>query len=308
MKKSNRFLLLIFATLLVLYLLSRLFGGQKERSFDPLTVEVDTSRVSRLVFDPGEGEPFQLQREGNGWTLIKNAKSLPATQGSVQTVLRQLANIEASRVVSRKKEKWADYEVDSQKGMHIEVFEEDEKRAGLIIGRFNMNPQTRSGTSYIRSEDQDEVYSVDGFLSINLKQNADNFRDKTLVKVSNEEIAVLSFTYTDEKFSILRNEKGWSSREISALDSSKVKTYLSSLERMSGASFFDDDFEKTLPNARLEIILSDGKTETVESYSGLDEEATFILLSSMNSETTFASDSSGVFKRIFKPSSFFSLQ
>jgi hypothetical protein len=77
---------------------------------------------------------------------------------------------------------------------------------------------------------------------------------------------------------------------------------------MSGAFFYDDDFEKTLPNARLEIVLVDGETATVESYPAPEGEDPFILLSSENPNATFASDSSGVFKRIFKPSSFFSLQ
>ena len=51
----------------------------------------------------------------------------------------------------------------------------------MIVGRFSYIPQQKQGMSYVRISGQKEVYAVDGFLSMNITEDFNAWRDKKIM-------------------------------------------------------------------------------------------------------------------------------
>ena len=110
--------------------------------------------------------------------------------------------------------------------------------ADFFVGGFRFDQMTRSASGFIRRSDKPEVYEVDGFLSMGLRPNFDQFRDKTILKATPEDILALDWSNQNGNKQSLRKEKNvWYYAGMEAVDSSKIATYLSALVASQGRMF-----------------------------------------------------------------------
>ena len=301
MKINNKTLGIAFAALLLIYVLTKLLGGNKERSFDPQILSIDTTQVTKLMVDPANDEaPFTLERTGSGWGLTKGGKNYGATATSVNSLMGNLINVKADRVVSKNPERHRDYSVDDTTGTRIEVFGGNKKLADVVVGRFNFNQATRSGISYIRLKDQPSVFSVDGFLSMSLSQGADNYRNKQITSVNSEDITRISLDATGVQRSYQKTGTVWQDESGNPIDSAKMVSYLNNIRSVMGVTFADDPSSQVgdkLNTLRIEGNNMSGPLE-VNIYSAQDTSQQFVVHSSANTEGYFYSDSSGVYQRL----------
>ena len=218
-----------------------------------------------------------------------------ANQGAVQSILRNLALIKTKRVASKSSEKWADYEVEESSGSRVKAYAGDKLLEDFIVGRFNFNQQTRSATSYIRRSNDDNVYAIDGFLSMSINQSMDSFRDKSVVDVQSSELNLISLE-SETGTSTLRKENLWIDLNGNVKDSTAMVNFVNRLSKVNGATFYNSTPPTSETIKKLTLSGSNGQSTTVSCFH---ENGEFIIQSSQNPDAYFTSDSIGIFKTLF---------
>ena len=296
---KNNWLWIAFAALLILFIASRLWDKKPQRSFDADFLKFKTELIDEIVIHPKEntGQVFSLNKNGDTWRVADETVEAEAMTSAVESMLKTLDEIRAKRVVAKTSDKWGEYEVDEGKGRRIELLSDGKRVEELILGRFDFNQQSKSAKSYVRHAKDDNVYVVDGFLSMTLGQNRDAFRNKEIVNIPKEQIDHLTLTVGAESNS-LRKENYWVDAANQILDSTAIDGYLTRLATLSGRNFVD-----AFDTGAVEIAsLSVGNTSAAEPlkitcYQG--QKTPFVLHSSHNPESYFSSDSAGIFKTAF---------
>ena len=295
---SNRNLAILFGILLAIYLLSQFLGSNKETSIDRSVISIDTSQVTSIIIHPKSGneEPFSLEKKGTDWQVTR-AEFQPTTNQSIaESMLRTLADIKIERLVSRSRDRWEDYEVSDEKGTRIEVYNQGKKIEDIVIGRFNFNQATRAATSYIRQHAEDDIYSVDGFLSMSLGQGFDSYRDKTILDFDKNELNHILLESSGRQIPFSKIDEQWMS-EGAHVDSSSMVQYINSLNRLSGATFYDNADYSSLPIGHKLTVTTVTDQYTVDVRVRDNE---FVINSSDNKSTYFLSDSSGVYQKLIE--------
>jgi len=302
---NNKKLLLIFLALLIIYGLSQLFSGKKDRSFNTDLIKLDTAKVTRIVVWPKADDFVEvvLTREDNGWLISKGDIHTKAMQNNVNSILNQLTLIETKRIAAKNPEKWNEYEVEEGNGTRLQVYGDGKLLKDFIVGRFSFNQQSRQATSFIRLTGEEEVYAVDGFLGMNLGQGFDSYRNKQILKLNRDDINAMIFSEGDSSFTISKIGNDWTINESQPLDSTKMANFLSNLQNINGTDFADyfDPVEAAGRIVKSLTVYANNQTEPliVHCYTDTTREKPFIIHSSQNREGYFESDSTGVYDRIF---------
>lgn len=310
---NNRTLLLILVILLAVYGLSRIFSGRQERSFRSELIQVDTSQVTSIVIVPQAGPDaaeIVLKRENSGWIASRQEQNTRALPDAVDRLLAGLSNIKTRRIAAKSPERWPEYEVGDGQGIRVRVFEEGDLREDFIIGRFAFNQQNQTATSFLRLAGQDEVYAVDGFLGMSFSPDFDTYRNKTLLRMQRMmEVTGFSYEQPDTTLQFSKKETGWTLNGERALDSMAVENYLNVLRHLTGETFADDFDELQAPQFETQRLTINATNRTepfiVTIYRDSTRTLPFVIHSSQNPETYFASDSTGLYRQLFQPAAAF---
>ena len=299
---SNKNLIIILVVLLGIYLLSRLFTGNRESTYDPQIVMLDTATVTEIRLSPKAEENAQivLKRTTGGWTATKGERTVNTPYTKVQGVLGQLSEIRSERIVSKSKDKWPEYEVDDT-GSRVQAFNNKKKLADFVVGTFKFDQARRSASSYLRKSDEDAVYLVDGFLSMSFNQGFNTFRNSELIKLNREDVREVAVFTGGEELAISKDlmDGNWYRAGMEILDSAKAAQYIGQITNASGSEFVEEPVTGD-PIKAMEISANNLMTPLrVDCYVRADTAKPFVLHSSSNPEAWFASDSSGLYQRIF---------
>lgn len=305
MKNNN--LLYIFLGLLAIYGISQLFNTQPERSFKAELIQVDTAKVDLISVDPKgeENKPYTLKRENGAWIASQDNINAKANSAAINALLKTILEIKTKQIAAKSPEKWPEYEVAEGSGSLIKVSSGSKVLEEFIIGRFSFDQQAKTATSYIRLKGEDEVYAVDGFLSVSLGQNFDTYRNKELLALKPEmDITAFSFETPEGQANFTRQDGQWLLNGETPLDSTKVANYLNGLKSLSGSTFADDFDDANADNLKFKTFTAKGNNITeplsISCYRDTTRERPFVFQSSQNTEAFFDSDSTGLFKTIFK--------
>ena len=121
---NNKILLLIFVGLLVVWGLSQMNSGKRDRSFKTDLIQIDTASVTTINLYPktDEQKEITLSKENGTWIATQGMVTTKANQSAVQSLLGNLNLIKTKRVAAKKQEKWKDYEVEATSGSRVKVY------------------------------------------------------------------------------------------------------------------------------------------------------------------------------------------
>jgi hypothetical protein len=312
MKKiNNKTLIIILVVLVGIFALVRVFRTPaKQSNLKKELVSVDTAKVTQIKLIPKvDGTEVTFKREGAKWTVTKFGKEYNLDLSAVNGLLSQLLKIQPQKMVSRKKEKWDEYQV-GDSTTRVQALAGDDVVADLMIGRigFNQNPaqmqqQQQFGGggfggafTYVRVADEDEVYTVDGFLESTFNRSLNDFRNKTLIRLKSEDITKIAFNYPDSGFVAEKRNKKWWIGEALA-DSNKMKSYVNQLN-FKNASIFADDFTAT-SQADLSLVL-DGASGNLATIKAWKREMDWVFESTQQPGVFFSNEGSGIFNALFE--------
>lgn len=304
---NNKVLLLILLALLAIYGLSRLFSGKRDSTFQAELIALDSMKVASLRLDPkGEEAVFTLKKEDGRWFATQGELTAPAKESAIQSLLAGLSMVQTKYIAAKDKDKLAEFELEEGLGHHVQVFDEAGKLLkDFFVGRFDIDQQARSITTFIRLNGQNEVYAVDGMQTMPFGRTFLDYRNSELIKMKREmEVTGFDYVLADSSLIFRKTPSGWQAGGL-ALDSMKVENYLNVLRNISGESFADDFDElkaSQYPQQQL-IIRGNNIAEPFEVavYQDTSRELPFVIRSNYNPNTYFASDSAGLFSKLFVP-------
>lgn len=292
--KKLKILVSLFGLLIVLYVVHLIIESNSTKAtFKSVLVDVDTATVNAIEIQPkGEAQPFKLAKESDIWKVIIGDKSYPADNNAVKNFLQLTDLIKTKRVVSKTDEKWKEYEVNDSLGNFIKIYDAGELVADFIVGKFSFtqsqNPYQRQPNvySYIRLNNEDEVYMVDGMLSMSVAGDATGFRDGTLSKCNKNDLNKISFSYpADSSFIMTKNGDFW---EIDGMpcDSLSAAKFAGSIANKTHRKYSTASVDAMNPDYSIELTGNNMETINIDMFVIAENEVA--VRSSMNKENIFS--------------------
>lgn len=303
---SNKILLIVFLLLLAAFGASRIFSGKNERTFNPEIISVDSTQVTSIIVQAKADSLQQilLRRESNGWTVSKNNKTVAASMESVQQLLASLSLVKSAYIAAKSEEKWAEYELAEGKASHLTVYSGNKVLADFYVGKYSVNPEARQITSFFRLKKGQEIYAVEGMAGMMLSQGFSSYRSKDLLKLDHYAVGQLSYE-GDATYEAKWTGEQWLLNGTIPLDSNKVRNFLLNLRSMSGEEFVDGFDPEANSEKLLKKLTISGSNMAepviVRCWQDTTLAKPFVIQSSQFPESFFESDSSRLFKRLFKP-------
>lgn len=298
---KNKYLLIVFIVLLAIYAGISLFGDKKESSFDDKIADFETESVDLIKIHPKDKnkEDFSLAKKDNNWTIQTNDNTYMADKSIVENALNSLKKMKIKNIITKNPDKFGKYELEDDNCKEIQVFSNSKKLIDLLIGKFKYDQQTRTASSYVRPAGKNEVYSTDGFSSINISDNISTYRIKDLAGFDPEEVNSIKYFHGNSQSELTRQGKDWTYGNV-VVDSTKIAGFLSSMSNIKGSKFLDlnENWHKPLVSDSLVFSLPD-KSVNIVAYPDTTVSSGFVLHGSVNEKAYFDSDSTGLYKRIF---------
>jgi hypothetical protein len=147
MNKSTVVALLVFIGLAVV--VANTMREKPERGITRLSLaQVDAAAVDAVLIGADDG--IRLEKKDGRWQLDGKR----ADQTAIERVIESVAKVQSSDLASRNPERYAEFEVDEEKGTRVRLYTGSAPVADLIVGG------AARGGSYLRSGD--EVYTAPG--------------------------------------------------------------------------------------------------------------------------------------------------
>lgn len=262
MTNATKSLAVIFVILMVLTIAMKWSSGpEASRVFRSTLVNIDTSRVSRVVIDHPGNPMLTLEKENRQWQVSDGGQEqYPADGPGILRAIDELNNLSVNAVATRNPDKFTRYKVDST-GIKVSLYDGEQKLNSIFVGAPQRSGR-RSLNNYVRLADENAVYSVEGFLRSTFSKKLDDWRDKRVWEVEQSNISRVDFLYpADSSFTI---EKVDNQQWISSGDTLSQREVSSALSRLSSprTSGFSDALTKEsfgTEKYAIQIALSGGK-------------------------------------------------
>ena len=294
---SNKKLSVVFGVLLIIVVVFFITDSNKEeRTFKSTLVDIDTASISSIKIYPKKTNHAEVNlfKVNDSWSVnLVSGKTVSVSGNKIKNLLDQLIAIKAKRLAARGESKWNEMQVDTT-GTRVAVFEGSDKVLDIVIGKIKFE-QPRSVSTFVRLSDEEDVYEVDGFLEMSFNQDADYFRDATIIKDDFNNWSRLTFDYpADSSFQMTKQGDYWYSNG-SKTDSSKTVSTLRQLASINGSEFADTSFSGTIPY-KLTIDSEKLGEIVIEGYVSGDKK---YIRSSQNPEAIFDVSKNKLFERVF---------
>ena len=289
MKKNKSLtLVIVLVALLSVFAIVKFTGNSgRSKSFLETLVNIDKDAVTKVeILSPTD--TTLLEKQSDEWRVDKEKKG---DEAAITSMLSTLETIKPSRLAARSQDNWKDFQVD-ETGTRVIVHEGSKKTLDIVLGRFSVEGQ-RQYMSYVRLNDDEDVYVAKDFMKMSIGADATSYRNDDILKLDKDSISAISFNYPDSAFRLEQADQGWIIGETMA-DSASVAKYLQSLGFVSSRSFAE-----TRGSTNMDIIYELSNGETVQ-VSGFENNG----ISSSFNEGEYWEDQN-TFKKLFKGASNF---
>lgn len=264
-QKKNTILAAVTAVVFLLGFLVNdpflLFEKSYEKS-SPL-IKSKPDRVKKITLTDTTGKRI-FTRTTDGWTLELAGTPLGVMKADATKIETGLKNIfEARRYqeVSSNKDKQGEYEVRDQDYQILLEGENGDKIAQAVLGKYS----GAGNASFVRLADDSSVYAVKGFLRGDWNQDADQYRDRSILKIAKENIKEIQVS-GKQTFKLKADDKGQLVLDPQrATDKNRATTYANDLSDLTGVRFYK---EANLPPrvGKITVLLSANVTKEIEFY------------------------------------------
>jgi hypothetical protein len=290
---NNKILLIVLAVLLGGFVLSKVFRSPaRESNLKETVLKLDTGKISAIHITPATEKlhEIKLVRSAKGWNIENGKHTVNADISQVKNALRSLSEIHPDRMLTRSKDKWGTYKVDTT-GTRIKIFAGDEPSAELLVGR------TNSGASAVRVGANEEVYEVQEPLDAYFNKSVSVWRDKSFSRLQPEKVTTIAFQYPGDSSFVLKLEKNiWRADNLEA-DSAKVENYLNKLRSRTISTFADDFIPQFDASHGIAFSDASGKILSVEGWSSQDK--VWVLSSTLQPGVYFSTRDSSLVRDLF---------
>jgi hypothetical protein len=307
-KFNIKVLVIVFGALLIgVVILYWIQNKGEERNFRSNLAEIDTSKITAIILKPAK-KPYQLrlEKQGNSWKVKLNNKSYLVNKSSVDAILSGLTQLRTERLVSSSLESRNEYDVSDSLGTRVTVEGNGKTLVDMVVRKFNYQQSNQSVTTYARLYNEDDIYAINGYLSMNFNQDINSLRYNALGKGTATDISKLTFSYpADSSFTLAVSGGKWN-LDGSSVDSTKLMNYLQLLTTATGTKFADDNVNPGNLLYSLKVAESGKNNFEIQAFAG-DSVNRFYLTSTANPGAKFFESGDGLIAKIFTGKKFFLL-
>lgn len=242
--------------------------------FDGLATRLD--RVDRIVYTSSRGmggeEIVSLRRNEEGVWGVEPRGGYPANEELVRNVLLGMGNIEAYEPRTANAEWHRNLGLmkpeDIGTAVRIELFNGDERMAGLLVGKVPERAVDVKGEGlvYVRRDGEDQTWLARGRLP--LHKGAFDWLDQTFVDIPREEVArVTLWAGTERPVVLERAAPDAADFTLANMPQGRVSRGAAVLNR-SAEALLEAGFDDVAPADALDMP-EDGPRVTVETFDGL---------------------------------------
>jgi hypothetical protein len=289
---KNVILLIVFVALLGGFVVSRIFRTPSlESNLEEHLLKIDTGKINAIHIRPSaEKGEIKLVRTGNSWRVEHDQRTASVEIAEIKNALETIREVHPERLVTRKKEKWTDYNVDTT-GTNVKVFTGKSDPTEFWVGK------TSGGGNSVRLEGQNDVFEVKETLDQTFNKKFAGWRNKTFLKLDPAQVSKITFQYPgDSSFVVERSLGKWNVDGLQA-DSAKVQTYLNRF-RSRNLSEFADDFKMPASSAYVVILQNDSAT-ALKLQGWKIEENKWVITSSLQDGVYFSSSDNALMTELF---------
>jgi len=290
---NNKILLIVLAFLLGGFVVSKVFRTPaRESNLRETILKLDTAKISAIHVKPASERKSQIRlvRSGSRWVFENGAGNANVDINQVKNALSSLSAIHPDRMVTRSKDKWPSYQVDST-GTHVKVFTGENIPSELWIGR------TGGGATCVRIEGEDEVFETKEPLNAYFNKTFSAWRDKTFSRLKPENISSISFQYAGDSSYVLRRDKNiWMINNLK-VDSTKVINYLNKFRSRTISEFADNFVPGTSPAYKITFSSDSGNALTVQAWHTTGDET--VITSSQKDKVYFSNRDRSLVRELF---------
>jgi hypothetical protein len=311
-KFNTKTLLIILVILGALVALNKFYLSKKsESTIDEYFVQIDSGTVKQVFIYPKneKGKEIKLTKTDKGWEVTDGKMKSNADTAEVNRLLASFANVKTLSLAAEDKSGWGDYMVADSAGSRIRFISDDNKTDEMIVGKFSFNPAARNGATYIRHANEDKVYSVVGYIALNVNRGFTSWRMKTVMAGNKDSWNSLTFSYPgDSSFTLVKQNNKWmlypvgnSSNGVNGqpVDATKTDQYLTQLANKQSSGFLDGYIQNAASVYTLSVSSGNqAKTVTIQAFPA-DSVQKLVLHSSLNPDAWFSESKNPVAQSIF---------
>jgi hypothetical protein len=321
-KLGNTKLFLILIAVAAVFGIFRYISSKKnENTFQTALIpKIDSAKLNGIVIFPKKLEsgpkgivhadrllPYVFTRKGKEWYVTQGDVASRAEPRSSHYLISQMEAISPDRLGSNDPKDWKQYNVTDSLGTRVVFLYDKDTVLDVIVGRFSYIPSQKQAISYLRIAGQKEVYAVDGFLSMNISEEFENWRDKKIMPGEGTNWKKLTFTYPADSGFVLKRDSGerWVFGDGSAPDSATTAKAIQDISGQNYGTFinkFDTNGKQPLFTLRVEG--SDFAPTLIKAYPA-DTANIYAINSTLNPGSFFSGKGNGEFSKIFRSKSSF---
>jgi len=204
MKKNTYILIGVFVCLFIIaYLLLQQPGEQSSNSGSiGLLCSIDSLQVDKIEIKT-PASSLMLEKRAAGW-FVAQPITTKADQMMVSQIIHQIKILEIKSIVSSKQEKHSVFQVD-QTGTHVTIYEKGVEKAAFVLGKMAANYTE----SYARKGTSNDVLLVEGASGYMFNRPVKDWRDKTILTASKENMKEVQYQYGDTSFTVALRDSAW---------------------------------------------------------------------------------------------------
>ncbi len=301
-KFNTTTLIIIFVCLGSIALFNKFYQSEKdERTFREEFVTIDTAAVISISIFPKveNGKEIKMTKNGQKWELQNDKIKTNADSKAIRSLLSEFSKLKSVGLAGQDKSTWKDLQVNDSTGTKIKIMTNDNHTYSMVIGKLEYSNSSGNGLSYIRHSDEKEVYSVQGYLSLNVNQPFNTWRNKIFITGNQDNWTTFSFSYPgDSSFTLNKIKDYWFIDEENA-DQDKAKNYISQLVSMQSSGFVDGYSPSSTPVFKITINGGSPLSKiNIQAYLA-DSTQKYILHSSLNPDAYFSEAQSNLADKLF---------
>lgn len=235
--------------------------------------DVKKEDITQIKITHKDGKTIELVKENDKF-VIKSPVVTDTDKNVVDTILSTLETLK-STVRFRDNERLSNYGLTTP-SLTIEYRLSNGNTKKLLCGLRN----DFDGKYYMKFEDSDEIFMIEGYVKGNLDKDLYNLRDKSVFKVETNEIKKIEYKIKDLVYIFEQKDKMWemlSPQKVRA-DDDEINRLKNSIKNLNAKAFYED-------KVNLAEFGLDKTDEYLKVYKGQDMSVSLINISKKKDES-----------------------
>lgn len=302
-RMKNKTILLLFVLLFSGFLITQFAYERQIKDFHTTLIQISEKDITALFLYPlkDKQEEFLLNKDGDEWGVTKGNVIAKADKHLVKQIIKTLTNVDTQDLISQDPTHWKDYGVDDTNGSRVKVLAHKTLLKDFIIGKTGRDTNYQTIT-YVRLTDEEEIYAVSGDLNEPFNQSFISFRNSEVLTFNPTHIQKISLVSADSSSTTYERKDSIWTLINSPIQAIHIDAYLRKIQALKGNYFADNFDETTLPSLLFQTLVLERNDLsyplTVKIYKDSTLQYPYIIESSLNEDSYFASDSSGIYQKL----------